>query len=215
MSCLKSICRNAAILGALSLVLGSARAGEPSAPQTAFRPRTFVAAIRNGEIVGREEQMRRVFVTRGTNEFCFVVLQGMRVEVNPDKVALVSADATYFLTFRILSPGDAGPGLADSPPGREFLVNQFPNAKVVDEFSRTAAGQDGPALELRYTAAGGMERAVWVALIPSAAGLLEFCLNADPPKAADGQFAFNSLLRTFRSNENGRLEITTRVPDQS
>ncbi|MCU0782624.1 MAG: hypothetical protein MUF81_00980 [Verrucomicrobia bacterium] len=205
---LKSICRNAAILGALSLVLGSARAGEPAAPQTAFLPRTFDAETRNGEIVGWEGQTRRVFVTRGTNEFFFVVPQRMRVEVTPDKVALVSGDATYFLTFRILSPGNAD-------AGREFLVNQFPNAKVVDEFSRTAAGQNGPALELRYQAAGGMERAVWVALIPSTAGLLEFCLNADPPKAADGQLAFNSLLRTFRSNENGKLEITTRVLDQS
>lgn len=214
MSHLKYICRNAAILGALALVLGSARAGESPAPQTAFLPRTFEAAIRNGEIVGWEGQTRRVFVTRGTNEFFFVVPQGMRVEVNPDKVALVSADATYFLTFRILNAETAGPGLANSG-GRQFLLNQFPNAKVVEEFSRTAAGQTGPALELQYKAAGGMERAVWVALIPSAAGLLEFCLNADPPKAADGQFAFDSMLRTFRSNENGKLEITTRVLDQS
>jgi hypothetical protein len=215
MSHLKSICRGAAILGALSLVLGSAHAGESFAPQTAFRPRTFEAATRNGEILGREGQTRRVFVTRGTNEFYFVVPQGMRVEINPDKVSLVSADSTFFLTFRVLSPGDADPGVANSAPGREFLVNQFPNAKVVDEFSRTAAGQNGPALELRYKAAGGIERAVWAALIPSAAGMLEFCLNADPPKAADGQFAFNSLLRTFRSNENGRLEVITRVRDQS
>jgi hypothetical protein len=215
MSHLKSICRNAAILGALSLVLSSARAGDSSAPQTAFLPRMFEAAIRNGEIVGREGQTRRVFVTRGTNEFYFVVPQGMRVEVNPDMVAVVSADSTYFLTLRILSTATANPDSGNLDFYREMVSTRFPGVKVMEEYPQAAAGRNGLAFELRVKIVGGVERAVCVALIPSAAGVLEFTLNTDTAKLTDARNAFNTVQRTFRSNENGKLEIIPRAPDQS
>jgi hypothetical protein len=215
MSHLESICRNAAILGALALVLGSVRAGESPAPQTAFWPRTFEAATRNGEIVGWEGQTRRVFVTRGTNEFFFVVPQGMRVEVNPDMVAVVSADSTYFLTFRILSAAAADPDSGNLDVYREMVSTRFPGARVMEEYPTAAAGRNGVVFDLRVKIVGGVERAVCVALIPSAAGVLEFTLNTDTAKSADARNAFNTVQRTFRTNENGKLEIIARVSDQS
>lgn len=204
----------AAVFCALSLIAKVAQAEDSPGKQEILQPRTFEAAIRNGEIIGWQ-QVRRVFVTCGTNQFVFVAPYGLRIDANPDRVALVSTDSTYFLAFRILSTAVADPNPGNTDFHREFLLNQFPGAKVMEEFSKTAAGRNGPACELRVKIAGGVERAVWVALIPSAAGVLEFTLNADFSKSADARNAFNSLLRTFRSNESGKLEITALVPDNS
>jgi hypothetical protein len=214
MSHLKSVCLIAAVVSALLLPAGVAPAGDSPGQQETVQPRMLEAAIQNGEIVGWE-QVRRVFVTCGTNEFVFVAPYGLRIDANPAMVTVVSADSTYFLTFRILRAADADPNLENLDSYRELVFNRFPGAKVVEEYSKSAAGRNGPAFELRVKIASGVERAVWVALIPSAAGVLEFTLNADLSKSTDAKQAFNSGLRTFRSNENGKLEITTRVLDQS
>ncbi len=203
-----------AALLALASLTGSIRAQDLSARQTALAPRAFQAATRMGETIGWE-QTRRVFITCGTNEFVFVVPQGLRVEVNPDKVSLVSADSTYFITFRILKPADAEAPASGDIAARAFLVNQFPEARVLAEFSRTAANRTGPALELQFIAVGKIERTACATLIPSAAGMLEFCLNADVSKYPHAEPEFNSLLRTFGSNEQGKLEVVTRTTDNS
>jgi hypothetical protein len=199
---------------ALSLVARVAQADDSASRKKTLEPRTFGAEVRNGEIVGWQ-QVRRVFVTCGTNEFIFVAPYGLRTDSNPDRVTLVSSDYRYFLAFRILSTA-----VADSDPGnpdfhRELLLNQFPGATVIEESSKTVAGRNGPAFGLRVKIAGGVERAVCVALIPSAAGVLEFSVNADLSKSSEAMNAFNSLLRTFRSNESGKLELAARVLDNS
>jgi hypothetical protein len=201
---------SAAVVCALSLIANVAPADDSSGQKEIFQPRTFEAKIRNGETIGWE-QVRRVFVTSGTNEFVFVAPLGLRADANLNRMVLQSADSTYFLSFRILRTADADPNPENADVYREFLLNQFPGAKVTEEFSRTAAGRNGPAFDLRVNIARGVERAVSVALIPSAAGVLEFTLNADLSKSSDARNAFNSMLRTFRSNENGKLEITARV----
>jgi hypothetical protein len=192
-------------------------ADDSSGKQELFLPRKFEVALKNGETVGWE-QVRRVFVTSGTNEFVFVVPQGLRMDSNPDKVTLVPTDSSYFLTFRILSAVPIGIGKSNtSNPDfcRRYVLDRFPAAQILEEFSKTAASRNGPAFELRSKAEGGMERALCVALVPSEAGVLEFTLNADLSKLADAKAAFHSLLRTFRSNESGKLEITARVLDNS
>jgi hypothetical protein len=204
----------AALCCALSLMPKPAPAADSHAKQANLQPRTFEAAIHNGETVGWQ-QVRRVFVACGTNEFVFVAPYGLRMTGSADSVTLVSTNYTYFLEFRILATAIAQPNLGDTDCHREFLLSQFPGAKVLEAFSKTAAGRSGPAFELRVKIAGGAERAVCVAMIPCAAGVLEFSYNADLSKSSDAKAAFNSLLRTFRSNERGKNELDAQVPDNS
>lgn len=213
MSFPKPFGRIAAALCSVSLIAGGAYADDSPVERSPFLPRTFDAAVKNGETIGWE-QVRRVFMSCGTNEFLSAVPQGLRVEIATDKVTLVSTDATYFLTFRILDKAVTDPNLTRLDSYRQLALNQFPDSKVLEEFSQTAAGRRGPAFELRWTAAGASERVSRMAFIPSAAGILEFSLNADLKKSAAGQSAFTLLLRTFRSIEDGKVEII-RGPETS
>ena len=214
MSLPKHFCRSAAVLCALSLITGVIHADDSSATKNLFLPRNFEAALKNGEVVGFE-QVRRVFITSGTNEFLFVVPQGLRMDTNPDKLTLVATDSSYFLTFRVLRPAVPEANTSNLGSARRYVSDLFPQARILEEFFKTAAGRNGPAFDIRLKAAGGMERALCVVLVPSEAGVLEFTLNADLSKSAEAKAAFHSLLRTFRSNERGKLEVTPRVVDNS
>ena len=202
------------VLCSALLVTGGVNAGDTIEDWKAFYPRPFDASVKNGEIVGRE-QVRRVFVSCGTNEFVFAVPVDLRVDVRANKVTLISPDASYFLSFRIVLPADSDSGGSITDPYRRHVMDQFPDAKIVEEASQSAAGRSGPAFEMQWKAGSGPERNVRVALIPSPAGLLEWSLNADSAKVAAGRSASSYLLRTFQSNERGAIEIVRRVIDRS
>lgn len=206
MSRRKFICFLAIVTVLVSRLAGNA--------QEDVQPQKFDTAIQNCEIIGRE-QVRRVLVSHATNEFIFTAPHGLRVEAKPAMLAVVSADSTFFLTFRILDSRltELNSGNLDSY--RDLVFNQFPEAKVTEESSKTVCGRTGPTFDLRVKITRGMERDIRVVLIPSAAGLLEFTLNADITKLADAKNAFNIVLRTFRSSENGKLDAVPRVSDQS
>lgn len=214
MSLHKCILILAAVAFALSALTENAQADSSPGQKPVIQPRVFEAAVRNGEIIGWE-QVRRVFVNCGTNEFVFVAPHGLRVEASPTMVAVVSPDSTYFLAFRILSAAAAEPNAENVDYYRELACDRFPRVKVMEETAKAAAGRSGVAFDMRVKIVGEVERAVYVALIPSAAGVLEFTLNADPAKLADARNAFNIMLRTFRSNESGKIEITPTVSGQS
>jgi len=214
MSRLKYDCCLAAASLAVLCLAGNVQADDSAVEQLIDQPQKFGTTIHNCEIIGRE-QVRRVFVSHATNEFIFTAPYGLRVEAKPAMLAVVSPDSTFFLTFRILSSTLPELNLGNLDSYRDLVFDRFPEAKVTEESSKTIVGRTGPTFDLRVKFAGGVERNVRVVLIPSAAGLLEFTLNADTSKLADARNAFNIVLRTFRSNEHGKLEIVPRVSDQS
>lgn len=203
----------APFLAALAFAV-SPLAGKARADDTPVQPRKLAAAIRNGEIIGRE-QVRRVFVTCETNEFLFVAPHGLRVDADPAMVSVVSPDATFFLTVRILGVAAPSPN-AESPDfHRNLVLNRFPGAKVLEEYSKSAAGREALTFDLRVEIARQVERAVCVALVSSASGILEFTLNADPAKLEEARKAFNTVLRTFSNKADGELEMVTCETGQS
>lgn len=214
MSHRKSISFLAALAFALSLFADNVQADNSPGQKPAIQPRPFEAVVRNGEIIGWE-QVRRVFVNCGTNQFVFVAPHGLRVEASPAMVAVASPDSTYYLAFRVLSAAEVDPNSDNVDFYRELACGRFPRVKVVEETAKAAAGRSGFAFDMRVKIVGEVERTVYVALIPSAAGVLEFTLNADPAKLTDARNAFNIMLRTFRSNESGKIDITPTVSGQS
>ena len=199
---------------ALVLVAKSAQTADAPGKQADYQPRPLKAVIYNAETSGWQK-MQRVAVSSGTNEFDFVAPYGLRMTASADRLTLVSSNSTYFLAIRILDSvtAELNGGNTDFP--REFLLGQFPGAHIIEEFAKTAASRNGPAFELRARAAGGAEQTVWVAFIPSAAGVLEFSCMAQLSKTSEAKTAFNSLLRTFRSNQFGKLESLPTGPDNS
>ena len=62
---------------------------------------SFQVNVYKGELVG-SEQIQRVMITSGPNEFLVVVPHGLRVDATkPNKILFHSADESFFLIFRI------------------------------------------------------------------------------------------------------------------
>ena len=129
-----------------------------------------------------------------------------------DKLTLSAANATYFFTVRVLN-GTVTETVTDTT--RQHAIRQYPQTSIVDESCKTAAGHAGPVFSLRRNVAGELNRTIRVGLIPCPAGIMEITYNAEPAKTAEAEKTFNSLLRTFRSNENGKLDTVIRVLDKS
>lgn len=171
------------------------------------------AVVKNGETRGWE-QTRRVFVKCGTNEMAFAVPHGLRMDTaGADKVTLVASDTTYYLSFRVRIPGTELAG-TESAGEHARLLREYANAKITNEFQAATPENAGRAYELRWTPTGISERLVRVAFIPTAAGILELTLVADLSRAADGTFAFNSILTTMRKAQDGKFEFV-RTTDAS
>ncbi len=201
----------AAILLSLQFAL-PALAGADLKEYPTAEPCPLKVAVCGGETVGWE-QIRRVLINAGTNEFVFVAPQGLRIQTEQTKVEVTPTAFSFFLTFRILTNA-AGLDLEDLNAARALTLNRFPEARCVEENPKSVAGKTGSALNLRYNK-GGVEHVICVALIPSAAGVLEFTLFAPQEKSPEARNAFNMILRTFRSNEGSKLEISARVVEQT
>ncbi|MGA2867416.1 MAG: hypothetical protein ABSF95_23325 [Verrucomicrobiota bacterium] len=153
--------------------------------------------------------MRRAFVSAGTNRFAFSIPEGFRPEFsNQNQVSLVSADYNTLLSFRIAThwpPANQGP---ESAPWRENVLRQRPFAKILQEFTLTAANQSGPAFDVAWSAPGGQQCRQRVAFIPSRAGTLEFSLMCGTEAFQKTQYDLNFILLTFRASDaEGKLDL--------
>jgi hypothetical protein len=172
------------------------------------QPPGFAVTLLPGERVGHE-QIVRGLIRSGTNEFMFVVPEGLRTQTPSEgTIVLTSRDMSYYLSIRIVGPAPASPGLQEAL--REQIANQFPNVSSMEEFTATVANREGTGFQLRQELAKGGSRLIRILWSPFKAGVLEFALNANSNSALAGQGTFDMILLTFRSNERGRLEFVRR-----
>jgi hypothetical protein len=208
MSTHKTICLLTVLSAVASLTINTAIGQEwSSASFVTNQTPVLEASLKNEEIVG-SEQVRRAYVTFGTNTFAFVVPSNFRMDAsNSDKIVLVNQEADCFLTFRIVDAVPAQMAEKQTEYYRALLAERYPDANTLDEFYQSAANNSGPAFDLQWRNSNSVTQAVRTAFIPSAAGVLEFSLLAPSTKFEEGRSFFNSFLLLFRSNENGKLEI--------
>jgi hypothetical protein len=168
----------------------------------------LAVTLEPGEFVGHEQVIRE-HLRSGTNEFMFVVPDGLRTETAPDgKIVLITRDMSYYVSLRVVSPPPTSPELKDAL--REQIVSQYAPLYGLQEFTTTVADREGTGFQLRQDlpkVGGRLIRILWM---PFNAGVLEFALNADNHNLSAGQGAFDMILLTFRSNERGRIEIVRR-----
>ena len=161
-------------------------------------------ALKSGEVIG-STPIQRAFVTSGTNVFVLVVPSDFRMDAsNPEKIVLVNSESDCFLTVRINTLETTQP---ETDAYREVVLKRYPGAQIVNEYSEVVGTRSGPAFDLQMKGAGGVSQSARVAFIYSPCGVLEFSALTTSNNFARGQYFFNFLLHTFRSNEGGKLVI--------
>jgi hypothetical protein len=193
-------------LAAVGLLSCQLKADElPAYDPTGTSAPSLQASLRNGEIIG-VEQVRRAYLTFGTNEFVFVIPHGFRMDAsNPEKIVLSDSNYNCFLTVRIAG-SQSGAKELSLDTCRQMVMNRHPGAKISEELSQSAGNRSGPAFDFQWENSSGTVQSARIAYIPSPAGILEFSVLSEPAKFTEGKSFFNFLLLTFRTNEHGKLE---------
>ncbi len=161
-----------------------------------------------GEVVGHEQVFREL-IRGGTNEFMFVVPDGLRTDrPSQGTIALTSRDLRYFVSIRTAGLPPTHLGLKEAL--REQIASQYPGLSRLEEYTATVADREGTGFQLRQERRNVGSRSIRILWVPFNAGVLEFTLNADSTSAVAGQGALDMILLTFRSNERGKIEIVRR-----
>jgi hypothetical protein len=172
----------------------------------------MVSRVEPGEFVG-EEQLRRVYVTVGASQYGSIVPHGLRVDTaNPDKVTLADPGLGFFLTLRVTPPAAASGNLDEV--SRQRLLQNYPNAEILDQTTTEVTGRRCPTFDLRWKSADGPMRMVRVVYLSTAGGMLEFTLVADLARFGEAQIALGGLLHRFRTNESGALQMEVLPPPE-
>jgi len=173
-------------------------------------PTALATRIKAEEIVG-SQPIRRVYINSGTNQFAFAVPPGFQADAsNPKRVTVTSEDLSITITFGLADQGDGAQTETSSDACREVLLGRYRGAKILSEFTKRAAGHDGPAFDLTWTNPGGSDESLRVAFVPSRAGVMEFTSKSAPDKFDQNRYALNFIMLSFRSNEHGTLESEIR-----
>lgn len=169
----------------------------------------FEANVSSGESIG-SEQVRRVNIVVGTNEFAFVVPRGLNLRVDasqPGRLIISCLDSSYFVTVRLLRGASQGSGEIDlTSTFRNIVLAEYEGASGLEESTLTADGNTGPAFEAEWYAVGKLRRIIHVAFIPTKAGTMEFSLVTDPKTSSEAKTALSALMMTLRSNKHGKIE---------
>lgn len=170
----------------------------------------FSATISTGEKIGFEP-VRRVKLTVGTNELAFILPRGINLRTDAsdsDKITISSADCSYFVTLRLITgPSKEASESEVSALFKNIFLAQYEGASGIEDLSLSADGLTGPAFDANwYVGNSNTRRAVRMGFVPTLAGTLECSVVADPKKAAEAKSVLGSVLMTFRSNRNGKLE---------
>jgi len=171
-------------------------------------PVDFAVKLLPGEILG-QERIFRTLIKSGTNEFIFVVPEGLRVEVrDAGSILMASQDLGYYVSIRMLKRPPSDGRLTEAL--REQIARQYPQARNLEEYNSVVADRAGTGFQLRQALPGGNPRLVHILWVPFRAGLFEFVLSTDSSNASAGFGAFDMIRLTFSSNEGGKLTIVPR-----
>ena len=172
------------------------------------QPPKLVVSLCPGEFVGHEQVIRQ-FIRSGTNQFVFVVPDGLRTQTAPDgSILLTAGDMSYHVCLRIAAPLAANPEIREAL--QERIAGKYAGATSLEGFTVSVADREGTGFQLRQELPEVGNRLVRILWVPFKAGVMEFALNADAKNATAGRAALDMVLLTFRSNERGRLEIVER-----
>jgi hypothetical protein len=172
------------------------------------QPVGIALSLLPGETVGHD-QVIRALLRSGTNEFIFVVPDGLRAQPAAEgNIVVTSRDMTYSVSLRLIEPAPNRAGLPEALA--RYVERQYPDRSALESFTTSVADRKGTGVQLRQVLNGLNPRLVRVVWVPFRSGLMEFVLNTDNACASAGQAALDMVLLTFHSNEEGKLRIIPR-----
>ena len=199
----KLFCLLSGILCGICLLVECASAGDLSANAPVSTPSLQVKLVNESPTW---PPILHAYLTVGTNKLSFRLPDSFRMDASistQDTISLVNSEDNCWLTFRIVGPQPPGGKELKSQSLRELLLNQHPGAKVLEEFSLIAAGQDGPAFDLQWETSSGVIQRMRVMFITSSAGVLELDMLTNAENVQKFQGAFDVF----------RLSLSTSVDD--
>lgn len=163
---------------------------------------TFQVITAQEAMVGRQP-LTRAYVTNGEKRFTFVVPDGFRLDSSkPQEILITSPDYSTAITLKFATQV-ANSRTTEPETYRGVVKDLYPQTEVAEEFSLSAAGNTGPAFDVRGKTSEGLARSARISFIPCAGQLVEFRLITSPEKFRSSAGELQSLMLTFRAGDVG------------
>lgn len=175
-------------------------------------PLDFKVKIQNEAVIA-SEQICRIYVTAGTNQFALVLPRDFRVD-SSDRHQLVfeHRESRCFITVRVLKSGGTEVSASEY---RKRILRQYPTAEIIAEMSKSTGEGLGSAFDLeRPSPILGSER-LRVVYMGTPNGCVEFTLHSKPDSLNQDERCLDSLLWSFKSDCSGKIvpiEAPSRPP---
>jgi len=153
--------------------------------------------------------VNRVYISSGSYRFGVELPGGYRVDnLAADQLTMVSKDLSSALGFRVAGKVSDEAKALKPEFYRDLVLEQYPGAKITEEFMMPAACAIGPAFDLQLPGMKGVARSARVTFVPTEAGILQFSITGSAEKVKVSLADFHTLVLTFRaSDRNGKLEM--------
>lgn len=199
----------------VSAWLGLALVGAGSAPAQIPAANSFTVKITEQSLAPLPP-ITLVRVRAGSTRVVFVAPRHFRSRNHEDRseVRFISANdsCSVNLAFRPAEPvsAEAASAAAANPEPakaelaarwRASLLERYPNAKILEEFTETSGGAAGPACDLLWPNAGRGELKIRSTLLRFGTHWVELTLTAAPAAFEQSRHAYNDVLLTLRAAE--------------
>jgi hypothetical protein len=185
----------------LTLFALTARGGD-----IAVSPDPFAVSVQR-EPISTQEPMFRAFLTSGESKFTFVIPEKYGASGDPShgRLQLKTLQGDGNITLAFVGTAASERQVLPSGPYREFLLERYPNGKIVKEFTRPVANGAGTIFDVEWRSANGFAQKTRAVYFPTSAGVIELTATAGARKFKDAQAALTSILGTFTASVNGQL----------
>jgi len=183
---------------------------ESTAPQ-ADMPLMTQSTVLAGEIVGTE-QIKRAFMSFGTNEFMFIVPDAVLARFSQERPAMLTGrQADFSISFRLLNKLPAGATVKNEL--KAWVQTHYTDSVRIEDFAIPVADHEGVGLQFhqRPRSASASNRFVRIIWTPCEAGVLEFLLVSEANCVKAAQQNFDVVLTTFCTNEQGKIKVIPRL----
>lgn len=197
-----SVCRKSALLiFGMACVAGQMRAQEILVSGEDI-PAPLQVRLQNEAIIA-SEQIRRVYVKTGTNEFALIVPRDFRLNAGDSReLVFEETRSRCFITVRVV---ERSSGSLQESDCRNRLNHQYPNAELLDQFSRTTGEGAGLAFDLQQSNSLHTIERLRIVLLPSTTGYLEFTLHSKPDSFEADKDCFDWLLWSYKTDRSGKI----------
>jgi hypothetical protein len=161
------------------------------------------------EPVDYSDPFYRANISTGTIKCSLLVPQGFRLKGDPSlgKLILSNLGGDSSVSFGLLGPLPEGSSELSAEYYRAVVAKQYPNAKILKEFTKLVSGRMGPGFDIQWKATEELYQNKRIVFIPSGAGVLEFTVTGGNRDFSVAQGNLDSVMGSFCYCTSGKLKI--------